>query len=279
MRSPAAERRRPTLLDGAAALLVAAAAVALLFFLQPEESNFLTASVVLEGETIAEYELSTLTGPVTLVVDKAPYPLTIQAEPGRIRIAESACPSQDCVHTGWISRAGQQIICLPDRLTRCAVLTALALALSVAEGLVPLTILFPLPGLRLGLANLVTVYALCRLSGREALLILAARCLLGALLGGNLMALAFSLTGGLLAFGVMALLLRCSFLSLFGVSIAGAAAHNTGQILAAMAVLGSRAPLVYLPPLLLCSLVTGAVTGGASMLLVHRIPLPGDIKS
>ena len=106
------------------------------------------------------------------------------------------------------------------RLTRCAVLTALALALSVAEGLVPLTILFPLPGLRLGLANLVTVYALCRLSGREALLILAA-----------------------------------------------------------MAVLGSRAPLVYLPPLLLCSLVTGAVTGGASMLLVHRIPLPGDIKS
>ena len=112
------------------------------------------------------------------------------------------------------------------RLTRCAVLTALALALSVAEGLVPLTILFPLPGLRLGLANLVTVYALCRLSGREALLILAARCLLGALLGGNLMALAFSLTGGLLAFGVMALLLRCSFLSLFGVSIAGAAAHR-----------------------------------------------------
>ena len=122
MRSPAAERRRPTLLDGAAALLVAAAAVALLFFLQPEESNFLTASVVLEGETIAEYELSTLTGPVTLVVDEAPYPLTIQAEPGRIRIAESACPSQDCVHTGWISRAGdhqlvgQQIICLPDKL-------------------------------------------------------------------------------------------------------------------------------------------------------------------
>ncbi len=50
------------------------------------------------------------------MVDEAPYPLTIQAEPGRIRIAESACPSQDCVHTGWISRAGQQIICLPDKL-------------------------------------------------------------------------------------------------------------------------------------------------------------------
>ncbi|MEQ2456245.1 Gx transporter family protein [Flavonifractor hominis] len=165
------------------------------------------------------------------------------------------------------------------RLTRCAVLTALALALSVAEGLVPLTILFPLPGLRLGLANLVTVYALCCLSGREALLILLARCFLGALLGGNLMALAFSLTGGLLALAVMALLVRVPWLSLFGVSIAGAAAHNTGQILAAMAVLETRAPLAYLPPLLLCSLITGAVTGGASILLVHRLSVVGDIKS
>ena len=163
------------------------------------------------------------------------------------------------------------------RLTRCAVLTALALALSVAEGLVPLTVIFPLPGLRLGLANLVTVYALCRLSGREALLILAARCLLGSLVGGNLTALAFSLTGGLLALGVMAAALRLPGTSLFGVSIAGAAAHNTGQILAAMGVLGTLAPLVYLPPLLLCSLVTGAVTGGVSILLVHRVPSSGRI--
>lgn len=160
-----------------------------------------------------------------------------------------------------------------SRLARCAVLTALALALSAAEGLVPLTILFPLPGLRLGLANLVTVYALCRLSGREALLILLARCLLGALVGGNLMALAFSLGGGLLALGVMTLALHVPWLSLFGVSIAGAAAHNTGQILASLAVLRSAAPLVYLPPLLLCSLVTGAVTGGVSILLVHRVPV------
>lgn len=161
-----------------------------------------------------------------------------------------------------------------NRLTRCAVLTALALALSAAEGLVPLTILFPLPGLRLGLANLVTVYALCRLSGREALLILLARCLLGALVGGRLSALAFSLSGGLLALGVMALLLHLRGFSLFGVSIAGAAAHNTGQILAAMAVLGTPAPLVYLPPLLLCSLATGTATGAAAILLVRRVPDP-----
>ena len=157
-------------------------------------------------------------------------------------------------------------------LTRCAVLTALALAISVCEGLVPLSVLIPLPGLRLGLANLVTVFALCRLSPKEALGILVARCLLGANLGGNLSALAFSLTGGALAFAVMWLLLHLPGLSLFGVCVAGAAAHNTGQILAAMAVLASPAIAVYLAPLLVASLFTGAVTGGASILLLRRVP-------
>ena len=159
-----------------------------------------------------------------------------------------------------------------ERLARCAVLTALALALSMVERVLPLTALIPLPGLRLGLANLVTVFALCRMSGREALLILVARCLLGAIGGGNLTALAFSLTGGLLALGVMVLLLRCPGLSLVGISMAGAAAHNVGQILAAVAVLSSQAPLVYLPPMLLASVVTGGVTGLASCLLVERVP-------
>ena len=116
MRSPAADRRRPTLWDGLLALLVAAAAAALLFFLRPAESNFLTASIVLDGETIGTYDLTGLTEPVTLTVDQADYPLTIRLEPGRVCIGESACPSQDCVHTGRISRAGEQIICLPNRL-------------------------------------------------------------------------------------------------------------------------------------------------------------------
>ncbi len=116
VRWSAADRRRPTPGDLLVALLVAAAAVALLLGLGQEGGNFLTASVVLDGETIAQYDLAALTGPVTLEVEGAAYPLTIQAEPGRIRIAESSCPGQDCVHTGWASRAGQQIICLPNRL-------------------------------------------------------------------------------------------------------------------------------------------------------------------
>ena len=116
MRSPAADRSRPTLWDGLLALLVAAAAAALLFFLRPAESNFLTASIVLDGETIGTYDLTGLTEPVTLTVDQADYPLTIRLEPGRVCIGESACPSQDCVHTGAITRGGQSIVCLPARI-------------------------------------------------------------------------------------------------------------------------------------------------------------------
>ena len=116
MRPSAADRRRPVWGDGLVALLVAAAAVVLLFLFRPEGGNFLTATVVLEGETIARYDLSALAGPEELEVAGAAYPITIQAEPGRIRILESGCPGQDCVHTGWASQAGQQIICLPNRL-------------------------------------------------------------------------------------------------------------------------------------------------------------------
>lgn len=159
------------------------------------------------------------------------------------------------------------------RLSHCAVLTALALALSMVERALPLTTLLPLPGLRLGLANIVTVFALCRMSKREALLILVGRSLLGAIGGGMLTSLAFSLTGGLLALAVMAAMLYCPGVSLIGVCMAGAAAHNTGQILAAVVVLGSGAPLIYLPMLLLASLLTGVVTGMVSMLLIHRIPV------
>lgn len=116
MRPSAADRRRPVWGDGLVALLVAAAAVVLLFLFRPEGGNFLTATVVLEGETIARYDLSALAGPEELEVEGAAYPITIQAEPGRIRILESGCPGQDCVHTGWASQAGQQIICLPNRV-------------------------------------------------------------------------------------------------------------------------------------------------------------------
>lgn len=116
MKSPAAERRCPALGDMAVAVIVAAAAVLLLFCLRPSGGDRLSVQIALNGELIAEYDLSTLKESATITLTEAPYPMTIELAPGRVRIAESSCPSQDCVHIGWISRSGSQIICLPNHL-------------------------------------------------------------------------------------------------------------------------------------------------------------------
>ena len=153
----------------------------------------------------------------------------------------------------------------------CAVLTALALGLSTLENLFPVTLIVPLPGVKLGLANIVTVFALYELGAVPALTILTARCLLGGLFAGNLSALLFSLLGGFTAMLVMIALKHCKGLSIYGVSIGGAAAHNCGQIAAACLTLGSMAPLYYLPILLGASLITGAVTGVAAACLFRAL--------
>ena len=113
------------------------------------------------------------------------------------------------------------------QLSLCALLTAMALALSYLENLFPLSLAIPVPGVKLGLANIVTLFALYALGAAEAMLILLARCLLGSLFAGNLNALMFSLLGGLCAMGVMIVLSRLPGLSLYGVSAGGAAARAT----------------------------------------------------
>ena len=150
-------------------------------------------------------------------------------------------------------------------IARYALLTALALALSWLESLIPLP--GAPPGVKLGLANIVTVFALWALGPGQTLLILLARCFLGSLFAGNLNALIFSLLGGLCALGTMVFLSRRRGLSLYGVSVGGAAAHNCGQIAAAILTLGSAAPLYYLPVLLAVSLLTGGLTGLVSACL------------
>ncbi len=161
------------------------------------------------------------------------------------------------------------------QLTLCGVLTTLALALSVAENQLPLTMAIPIPGIKLGLANIVTVFALYALGPAQAVLILLARCTLGALFAGNMNALLFSLMGGLAAMGVMILLSRVRALSVYGVSVGGAAAHNCGQVAAAVLTLGNTAPLYYLPVLLGVSLFTGAFTGLVAACLFRALDRTG----
>ena len=156
-------------------------------------------------------------------------------------------------------------------LTLCAVLAALALALSYMESFFPLALIVPLPGVKLGLANIVTVFALYQLGAAPALCILVARCLLGSLFAGYAAALLCSLLGGVLAMLVMMALTRLRGLSVYGVSIGGAAAHNIGQMAAALITLGNTAVLGYLPFLLAVSLFTGALTGFVSALLLRAM--------
>ncbi len=156
------------------------------------------------------------------------------------------------------------------RLALCAVLISLALALSYTERFLPLQLLIPLPGVKLGLANIVTLIALYLMGPGSAFAILIPRCVLGAVFGGGITGLMFSLTGGILAMSVMALCRRMKLFSVYGVSILGAAAHSVGQILAAMVLMNSIYVGAYLSYLLGVSIATGFATGtaGAGVLRV-----------
>lgn len=149
------------------------------------------------------------------------------------------------------------------RLTLCAILVALAMALSYTERFIPLQMLVPLPGVKLGLANIVTLMALYLMGPKAAFAILIPRCIFGAVFGGGITGLAFSLVGGLLAMAVMCLARKIPAFSVYGVSILGAAAHNVGQILAAMVLMNSVYIGAYLPYLLGVALFTGFATGAA----------------
>ena len=150
------------------------------------------------------------------------------------------------------------------KLILCAMLISTALVLSYMERFFPLQMLIPLPGVKLGLANIVSLMALYLLGTKEAYIILAIRCVLGSMFGSSITGLLFSLTGGMLSMLTMSLARHLPFLSIYGVSILGAAAHNIGQILASMLLMQSLYIGAYLPYLLCIAIATGLATGAAS---------------
>ena len=162
------------------------------------------------------------------------------------------------------------------KIALCAILTALALALSYMERFIPLQLVIPIPGFKLGLANIVTLTALFLLKTKYAFAILAVRCILGAVFGGGITGLAFSLCGGLLAMTAMALIKQTNLFSVYGISVLGASAHNVGQILAAMVLMHSVYVGAYLPWLLLMGIATGLLTGGICAGILRAMP-KGDL--
>lgn len=149
--------------------------------------------------------------------------------------------------------------------------TALSLILAYVELLVQP--LFPtLPGIKMGLPNVILVFLLYRRGGGSAAAVSLVRILLVSLLFGNAMALFYSLAGGALSLSVMLLLKKLKLLSPVGVSVAGGVAHNVGQILMAMLLLDTVELGYYLVVLTVTGTVAGVLVGLCGSLLVEKIP-------
>ena len=152
------------------------------------------------------------------------------------------------------------------KLVFLALLTAVSLCVWVIEAQIPAPL--PVPGVKLGLANVVTLTAMSLLGRREAGVVLLLRVVLGSLFAGSFSAILFSLAGGVLAWAAMALTIALfSEKQLWVVSVFGALAHNLGQLLAALAVTKTPGILWYAPALLAAGVVTGVFTGLAAQYL------------
>ena len=156
-------------------------------------------------------------------------------------------------------------------IARFGLLIALALVLSYLESLIPLS--FTVPGIKLGLPNLVVIFALYRLSPKAAALISLLRVLLVSVLFGSVLSLAYSAAGAVLSFLMMWVLKRSEKFGCTGVSVAGAVAHNAGQILTAAVLLETSRLTWYLPVLCVSGTAAGICIGLLAALLIKRITM------
>ena len=145
---------------------------------------------------------------------------------------------------------------------------ALAMIMSYIEALVPLS--FAVPGIKMGLANIVIIFVLYKIGTKEAILVSLIRVILVSLLFSNVMAMAYSIAGAVLSLSVMWLLKKTDKFSFIGVSIAGGIMHNVGQIIMAVILLGTEQIALYLPVLIITGTATGVVIGIVSGLVINR---------
>ena len=159
------------------------------------------------------------------------------------------------------------------KITKMALLTAVALILFTVEAQIPT--LIPIPGVKLGLANIITVYAMFALGPLEALAILLVRVFLGSVFSGAMVTLLYSLGGGLLCWLVMLPLRKMlTVRQIWVCGVIGAMFHNLGQTLVAVLLFRSLTVAVYLPLLMLSGIITGLFTGLCAQLLLNRIGRP-----
>lgn len=156
------------------------------------------------------------------------------------------------------------------RLTRLALLTAAALIIFIVELQIPNP--FPVPGIKLGLANIITVYAVYRYRAAEVCMVVGVRIVLGTVFCGNLMALLYSACGSFLCLsGMLVLRHVIDERHLWIASVFGALLHNTGQMAAALLVTKTPSLLLYFPFLAVSGCLAGLFTGLCVQLLLPRL--------
>ena len=162
-------------------------------------------------------------------------------------------------------------------LAEDAALLGAALMLSYVEALFPLSLIVPIPGAKIGLANLAVMMACWRRSCLDAAAVSLVRVILSAILFGSVSSLAFSVSGAALSLAALfaAYRLYPRWITFVGVSVLCAAAHNIGQLLCAVFWFGSTAVLSYLPVLLVLAALFGILSGLLMNLIVKRISKAG----
>ena len=155
------------------------------------------------------------------------------------------------------------------KLTQMAMLTAIALTIFMVEAQIPA--LVPVPGVKIGLSNIVTVFAVFAMGPKEAAAILFARVFLGAIFAGNFSTIFYSAAGGALAI-LVTIFLRKILIEkqLWVAGIMGAIAHSVGQMAMAIAITQTVVLVSYLPMMIVCSIITGVFTGLCAQLLLNR---------
>lgn len=148
-------------------------------------------------------------------------------------------------------------------------LTAIALTIFMIEAHIPAPV--PIPGIKLGLSNIVTVFTVFAIGSWEGAAVLVCRVFLGAVFAGNFSTIFYSGAGGLCAITVTILLKKIlTGRQLWVAGSLGAMAHSIGQMAAAIAITATPSLSVYLPILLLCSILTGLFTGLCAQLVLNR---------
>ncbi|MCF7925378.1 MAG: Gx transporter family protein [Candidatus Izimaplasma sp.] len=146
------------------------------------------------------------------------------------------------------------------RITMLAILLSISIVLAIVESFLPV---IPVPGVKLGLANVVTLIVMYYFGEKDAFTLLIMRIVLVALLRGNIFSVTFflSFSGGMMAYIMMILFKSLKIFSIIGVSIMGAFGHSVGQIIMAIIILDTIELIFYFPYILLLSVITGVITG------------------